>query len=334
VAVTLSLLRTFVTVVRTGSVTRASEELVVTQSSVSGALAALSKEMGEKLVERDGRGLRPTPAGAAFLPHAERVLATLEDAVAAVREAADPTRSRLRLAATTTAADYLVPALWKAFRQRHPEIELSLEVGNRATVNRLLDHYQADLGIGGRPADRRLRGVPFLENDFVLVAAPDDPRARRGPLALDDLVGATWLVREVGSGSRDVCLDLFANTALARPSFSTIGSDGAIKRSVALGLGIALISRRAVEAELADGTLASLSLLGGTPTRTWHVLFAVDAASRSAADAFLAFVRRGDAARAVDERAGTAEASSASGPGPAGVAGAQPGPTRGDGEPG
>jgi DNA-binding transcriptional LysR family regulator len=302
VAVTLSLLRTFVTVVRTGSVTRASEELVVTQSSVSGALAALSKEMGERLVERDGRGLRPTPAGAAFLPHAERVLATLEDAGAAVREAADPTRLRLRLAATTTAAEHLVPTLWKAFRQRHADVEVSLEVGNRAAVNRLLDRYQADIGIGGRPIEKRLRGVPFLENDFVLVTTPDDPRVRRGPLPIDELANTTWLVREPGSGSREVSADLFASGGLARPRLVTIGSDGAIKRSVALGLGIALISRRAVEAELDSGSLAPLNLIGGTPTRAWHALYAADAPRRTATDAFLAFVRRGEAAHALDAR--------------------------------
>ncbi|HWH12901.1 MAG TPA: LysR family transcriptional regulator [Solirubrobacteraceae bacterium] len=301
-AVTLSLLRTFVTVVRTGSVTRASEELVVTQSSVSGALAALSKEMGERLVERDGRGLRPTPAGAAFLPHAERVLATLEDAAAAVREAADPTRLRLRLAATTTAAEHLVPTLWKAFRHRHPDVEVSLEVGNRAAVNRLLDQYQADVGIGGRPVEKRLRGLPFLENEFVVVTAPEDPRVRRGPVAIEDLASTTWLVREPGSGSREVSAELFAGSGLARPRLATIGSDGAIKRSAALGLGLALISRRAVEAELDDGSLALLTLAGGTPTRAWHALFAADAPRRAAAESFLAFVRRGDAAHALDDQ--------------------------------
>jgi LysR family transcriptional regulator, low CO2-responsive transcriptional regulator len=311
VAVTLSLLRTFVTVVRTGSVTRASEELVVTQSSVSGALAALSKEMGERLVERDGRGLRPTPAGAAFLPHAERVLATLEDAAAAVREAADPTLSRLRLAATSTAAEHLVPVLWKAFRQRNPDVELSLEVGNRADVNRLLDRYQADVGIAGRPADKRLRGVPFLENEFVLITAPEDPRARRGPLPLDELAPTPWLIREPGSGSREVTAELLAGGGLIRPKLVTIGSDGAIKRSVALGLGVALISRRAVDPELENGTLAMIGLVGGTPTRAWHALFAADAPQRSAADAFLAFVRRGEAAQALDGRPPTVDPASA-----------------------
>ena len=299
-AVTLSLLRTFVTVVRTGSVTRASEELVVTQSSVSGALAALSKEMGERLVERDGRGLRPTPAGAAFLPHAERVLATLEDAAAAVREAADPGRRRLRLAATATAAEHLVPALWKDFLRHHPEVEVSLEVGNRAAVYRLLDRLQADVGIAGRPLERALRGIPFLDNDFVLVTAPDDPRARRGPLALDDLASATWLVREPGSGSREVTTEFLTAGGLARTRLATIGSDASIKRSVTLGLGVALISKRAVDVELDDGRLVALHLLGGSPTRVWHALFAVDAPRRTAADEFLAFVRRGDAASALE----------------------------------
>ncbi|MGI8801829.1 MAG: LysR family transcriptional regulator [Solirubrobacteraceae bacterium] len=302
-AVTLSLLRTFVTVVRTGSVTRASQELVVTQSSVSGALAALSKEMGERLVERDGRGLRPTAAGAAFLPHAERMLATLEDGTAAVREAADPTRRRLRLAATTTAAEFLVPGLWGAFRRRQPEVELTLEVGNRRSVTRALDRHQADVGIGGQPLDARLRGVRFAENEFVVVAAAEDPRARRGPIPVEELHAGTWLVREDGSETAEVSTEFFAGRGLMRPPCLTIGSNAAIKRLVAMGLGLALLPREAVARELDDGTLSRLGVAGGTPVRGWYALSAVDAPRRTAAEAFLAFVAHGDASRALEEPA-------------------------------
>lgn len=301
-AVTLSLLRTFVTVVRTGSVTRASEELVVTQSSVSGALAALSKEIGERLVERDGRGLRPTPAGAAFLPHAERILATLEDGTAAVREAADPSRRRLRLAATTTAGEFVVPAVWNAFHQRHPDVELTLAVGNRASLIRSLDRQQADVGIGGRPGDPRLRGTRFLDNDFVLITAPDDPRLRREPISVDELQGSTWLVREAGSGTAEVSSEFFASHGLGRPKTVSIGSNGAIKRCAAIGLGIALQPRHAVERELDDGSLGRLNVAGGTPSHGWYALWAADAPRRSAAEAFLAFVARGDAAQAFEQR--------------------------------
>jgi DNA-binding transcriptional LysR family regulator len=301
VAVTLSLLRTFVTVVRTGSVTRASQELVVTQSSVSGALAALSKEMGERLVERDGRGLRPTAAGAAFLPHAERVLATLEDGTAAVREAADPSRRRLRLVATTTAAEFLVPGVWSAFRQHHPEVELTLAVGSRADLIGALDRSQADIGIGGRPLDPRLRGVRFLDNEFVVVGPPDDARARRGPIPAEELGAATWLVREAGSGTGEVTAEFFSTRGITRPRTITIGSNGSIRRCVALGLGLALQPLRAVERELEDGTLARVSVAGAMPSRGWYALYALDAPRRAASEAFLTFVRRGDAARALEE---------------------------------
>ncbi len=316
-AVTLSLLRTFVTVARTGSVTRASEELVVTQSSVSGALAALSKEMGERLVERHGRGLRPTPAGAAFLPHAERVLATLEDGLAAVRESADPTRRRLRLAATATAAEHLMPGLLKAFHDRYADVDVSLAVGNRAALLRLLDRDQADLAIGGRPFDARLTGAPFLANEFVLTLSPEDPRADAGPLAIEDLGDATWLVREQGSGTREVTIELFATAGLQRPNTTTIGSDTAIKRCVALGLGLALLPLRAVGAELADGRLFAPTLVGGCPSRQWHALTAVGAPRRSAAASFLAFVYSPDAAAALEQSGRPTSVESTHGPQPA-----------------
>jgi len=301
-AVTLSLLRTFVTVVRTGSVTRASEELVVTQSSVSGALSALSREMGARLVERDGRGLRPTAAGAAFLPHAERILATLEDGTAAVREAADPSSRRLRLVATTTAGEFVVPAIWRAFAARHPDVEVTLAIGNRAWLIRALDRHEADLGIGGRPLDPRLVGVRFLENDFVVITRADDPRARPGLTGVEELASSTWLIREAGSGTGEVAAEFLSIRGLARARTVTIGSNGAIKECVAHGLGLALQPRRAVEPELADGRLAAVTLAGGTPIRGWYALCALDAPQRSAAEEFMNFVRSGDAARAVEDR--------------------------------
>ncbi|MGH8574995.1 MAG: LysR family transcriptional regulator, partial [Gammaproteobacteria bacterium] len=116
-AVTLTQLGAFLTVVRRGSVTAAAEELVVTQPSVSAAVSALERELGVQLTERAGRTLRPTPAGAAYVPYAAEVLGLLEQGARSAREAAEQESHSLRISAVTTAGEHLVPQLIQAFRQ-------------------------------------------------------------------------------------------------------------------------------------------------------------------------------------------------------------------------
>ena len=130
-AITVTQLTAFLAVVRGGSVTAAADELVVTQPSVSSAVAALGRELGCELFERAGRGIRLTEAGAAFRPYAADIVGLLEEGRQAAREAADLAARRLRIAAVTTAAESFVPPLMRAFSTRHPDIELALDVGNR-----------------------------------------------------------------------------------------------------------------------------------------------------------------------------------------------------------
>ncbi|MGH8957007.1 MAG: LysR family transcriptional regulator, partial [Microbacterium sp.] len=133
-AVTVTQLSAFLSVVRLGSVTAAADELVVTQPSVSAAVAALEREVGVELTERAGRGVRPTPAGEAYARYATDVLVLLKEGSEVAGEVAQGTGSHLRITAVTTAGEYLLPPLVRAFRERQPELEVSVDVGNRQEV--------------------------------------------------------------------------------------------------------------------------------------------------------------------------------------------------------
>ena len=135
---TLSQLRTFIAVAEDGSVRAAAERLHVSQPSVSGSIAALSDEVGVPLTERDGRGMKLSPAGAAFLPHAIEALGLLELGTRMAQSAADRVSATVRIAAVYTAAESLLPPLLRAFREEHPEIPIQLEIGNREVVLDLL----------------------------------------------------------------------------------------------------------------------------------------------------------------------------------------------------
>jgi DNA-binding transcriptional LysR family regulator len=287
--VTLTQLHAFLTVVRRGSVTAAAEELVVTQPSVSAAVSALERELGVGLTERAGRTVRPTAAGEAYAPFAADVLGLLEQGARTAREAAEAHPHTLRISAVTTAGEYLVPQLIQAFRERRPDVEISLEVGNREVVfQRVLDH-KVDVAVTGRiPEDERLVGVDFADNEFALVTSSDDRLARRRWVGIEELASRPWLLREPGSGTRTLVEEFLASRGI-EPTVLTLGSNGAIKQAARTGLGIALQSRAAVELELELGLLATITPRGGLPARRWHVVRSAIGPVREDAEAFMAF---------------------------------------------
>src|SRR6266700_882142 len=169
-AVTLTQIRAFLAVRNAGSVHGAASQLLVSQPSVSAAVASLGRELGVALFERHGRGVRLTEPGEAFAPYAAQLLGLLEQGRSAAAEAAHPETSKVRLAAVNTAGEYLIPPLILACRELHPGINILLEVGNRATVFERLESRRADIGIGGRPPGRGLVGYPLVGNELVVVA--------------------------------------------------------------------------------------------------------------------------------------------------------------------
>ncbi len=297
---TFTQLATFRAVARSGSVTAAAEHLVVTQPSVTAALSALSRQLGVELTERAGRSIRLTPAGRAFLPFAVDVLGLVEQGKQAAREAAGATARQVRLAAVTTAGEYLVPPLLQAFAARHPDISLTLEVANRQQVfQRVLEH-EADVAIAGRPpTGGRLIGRPFLPNDLALIIAPEDPLAVRRSVPVEELEARTWLLREEGSGTRTMVEEFLAHHDL-RPDTLTLGSNGAIKHAVRVGLGVSLQSRIAVDLELESGVLATVTVRGGLPVRHWYALLSATGPVRPSVEAFFQFVASADARAAIE----------------------------------
>ena len=290
-AITVTQLTAFLAVVRGGSVTAAADELLVTQPSVSSAVAALGRELGCDLFARSGRGIRLTEAGAAFKPYAADVVGLLEDGRRAAREAAELAARRLRIAAVTTAAESFVPPLMRAFSSRHPEIELTLDVGNREYVlERMLSHL-ADVAISGKPpSDERLIAEPLLENQIACITSPDDPAVSGPPLEGVQLAHRAWLLREPGSGTRALG-EQFLHDRSLRPKTLTLGSNGAIKQAARAGLGVSLLPRAAVEPELSSGRLGEITLTDGPAPRPWYLLRSQVGPTRSSAAAFVEFVR-------------------------------------------
>jgi DNA-binding transcriptional LysR family regulator len=268
---TFNQLRTFVEVATAGSVIEASRTLLVSPPAVSAAVGSIERELGVQLVERAGRGLVVTPAGLVFARYARQVLALLETAKAATTEALDPERGQLRLAAVTTAGEHVVPRFLASFRERHPEAGVTLEVGNRARVWDALEEHEADLAVGGRPpGGGRFVTLATRPNVLVLVAAgTGKPSVRE--VDVETLARTVVLVREEGSGTRSTAEELLDELGID-PRTLTLGSNGAIRESVQVGLGITLISRDAVARELDEGALEEWRCADLPRHRAWHVV--------------------------------------------------------------
>jgi LysR family transcriptional regulator, low CO2-responsive transcriptional regulator len=288
-AITVTQLTAFLAVLRGGSVTAAADELVVTQPSVSSALAALGRELGCELFQRSGRGIRVTDAGAAFAPYAMDVIGLLQTGRQAAREAAAVSARRLNLAAVTTAAESFVPPLMRAFSDEHPGVALTLAVGNRESVLEGIRNHTFDVAILGRPPeDERLVAQPLADNEIACITAADDPACDR-PLSSAELGGRLWLLREPGSGTRLLNEQFLAERGL-RPATMTLGANGAIKQAARAGLGISLVSRATIAADLASGRLGELHLTDGPQRRSWFVLRSAVGPVRPPVETFISFV--------------------------------------------
>ena len=251
-------LRALVALAETGSVRQAAESLVLTESTVSAAITALARELGVGLVEPEGRGVRLTPAGAVYAEYAGRILGLQDEAVAAALGVSDPTRGVVRVAAVTTAGEYLLPGMLAGFRRQYPDVEVRLEVGPRRTVWALLDDHRADIAVAGRPpSGSSFRTRATRPNALIVVGAPTGTD--------------TWLLRERGSGTRETALALMA-TLETEPASLTLGSQGAAVAGAVAGLGLTLTSAEAVREHLDAGRLREIPVPGTPMERPWHLV--------------------------------------------------------------
>jgi len=264
-AVTLSRLMTFVTFAEEGSVVGAARRLVVSESAVSVAMSALSRDLGVALVERVGRGVELTPAGLTYVGYARSVLGLVEQGWAAARGIGAPGRGRLRVAAVPTAADQLIAPLLAAFSNDFPDVELRVDVGSSSEVWDLLSHHEVDLVLAGRPPQTASGRIAAQRDNLLVVVA------RPSMLATFDEGETTWLLRERGSGTRASLEALLSSRDLDPPRM-VLGSNGAVLAAAVAGLGAALVSADAVAVELGSDQLVVVPVEGTPLVRPWHLV--------------------------------------------------------------
>jgi DNA-binding transcriptional LysR family regulator len=287
------LLRVFVAVAQRQSFTRAAEQLGMTQPGVSKSIRELERQAGTQLVERIQTGVRLTEAGTILVGHARAILAeerAAEDALHALRGLGS---GSLRIGASPTIATYLLPTLVQAFSVRHPAIELHLQTApSRAVATALLER-EIDVGFAEAPVpeDARLKVIPWRDDELVVVAAPSHALAPQAPITIAALAHELLVLREAGSGSRKAVLDMLRACDVAPHRVMDADSVESIKRIVAAGLGVSIVSRAAIEDMLALRRLVILETTDCRMTRPLNRL-ALRSGQSAATKAFVALLRQ------------------------------------------
>ncbi len=297
---TLRQLEVFVATARAGSTRGGALRVARSQSAASAALAELEAALGGALFDRIGRRLLLNDAGRAVLPGA---LALLDQAVELQSLLGAGVAPPLRVAASLTIGEYLLPAHIARWRKAHRSSLVQMTVGNTAKVIRDVVEREVDLGfVEGPQTHPDLVLSRWLEDELVIVAAPAHPLALRKP-TLRALAAAEWILREPDSGTRQAAdAWLLPRLGALQVAFE-LGSTEAIKRLAAAGAGLACMSRHTVAAELHAGTLVALTTPLPRARRPLAVVMRRDRPPGQAATAFLQHCLRNAEA---DEAHGTA----------------------------
>lgn len=268
-------LELFVAVLDTGSLSRAAAVQGISQPAASARLRKLERRLGVQLLERTTAGSRPTAAGLGVAEWATAVLTAmgrLMDGVGALHADAE----QLQVIASYTIAEHLLPRWLSAFHRAHPDVGTALRVANSTVVEREVRDRSADIGFVEGP--QRLTDLHTLDvahDELIVVVAPDHPwTRRRSPLSVKALATTPLVVRETGSGTRET-LDLVLGRHGLHPVAPALelGSTVAVKSAVLAGVGPAVISRLAVEGELATGRLQAVPVEGVELARTLRAVW-------------------------------------------------------------
>src|SRR3979490_911529 len=281
---TLRQLRALAAVHRDRSVTAAARKLHLTQPAVTLQIRNLQALAGLPLIQRTSDGMLLTDAGRQVLALTERIEAAIADCETSLEMMAGKTAGRISIGAVST-AKYFVPFMISGFSKLHPNIDVTLSIGNRQEIGNALRGYDLDFAIMGRPPADIDMDVRLIGDHPHVIIAPTSHR-----LALSDLADETFRMREPGSGTRGLMEQLF-ESARVRPNIGmAMSSNETIKQAVIAGLGIAFISAHTVATELDERRLVALDVEGLPVVRQWFVLSRKDKVLMPPARAMLEFL--------------------------------------------
>jgi len=286
-------LKAFLAVAKHRSFSRASEELYLTQPAVSKQIKALEELLGVELFYRIGRAVHLTEAGETLRLYTQRAFQSLEEAVEAIAQLKGLESGHLKISAASTIGIYLLPQLLGFFKHRYPGVEISLAITNKESVLRGLLNFEAELGFVGPPVNPpELVSEEYLVDELVLIMAPGHRLAFRESVSVKELQDEIFILRERGSGTREIMEEELARLGINLKKAMELGSTEAIKQAVAADLGVSIISKYAITMEVLLGRLCSATIPELNLKRQLYLVYHRQRPLSRAAQAFRDLLRK------------------------------------------
>ncbi len=287
----------------TSSYTKAAARLNLSQSAVYLQVRKLEQEIGLPVTEQVGKKVFLTDGGEEVLRYGHRIAEELEGMARSLEHMRGVEQGQLRIAVTSAVNAFAVELLAR-FLDRHPHVNIRLNIANRKEVLASLERNDVDMAVMGEPPQSLdLVALPFHRNDLIVIAAGNHPWVRHTNIAQSDLVRESFVLREQGSGTRETVLRYFSEKGLSVREGVVMNSNEAIKQAVKVGMGVAVVARHSVLVKIESGYLRELSVEGFPLRRAWHLVHRKGKRMAPAPLAFKEFLIEHQYARTAEEQA-------------------------------
>ena len=254
-------LKAFLAVAKDGSFSKAAKTLYLTQPAISKQIQSLEESFGTRLFDRTSKSIVLTEAGKILRDHANIAFQTLEDAHETINQLRGLQRGHLRIGAASTIGTYMLPHPLGEMKLQFPGIEITLIITNKARVIQHVLNHDVELGFVGPPVEPvELKREEYLLDELVLIMAPNHRLAGRESVAVKDLAEEVFVLREHGSGTREIMEEELGRKKVSLKKSMELGSTEAIKQAVAANLGVSIVSKFAITLEILQGRLTTARL--------------------------------------------------------------------------
>lgn len=254
-------LKTFVTLAEVKNFTKTAELLLMSQPSVSLHIKNLEKEFQTKLLQRSPKYLKITPSGEILYDRAKQMITIYEQTRQEILEQQNTIKGDLKIAASFTIGEYILPPLLLDLQNQYPELNLQVTIANTEEVVQSTRSHRVDIGlIEGQTNERELIVTPFLEDELFIVTSNQHPLVQKEETTIADLQDQQWIMRENGSGTREYFNHVVRSNGLKVKSLLTISSNQGIKETLINGLGISILSGSVVERDVKQNNLSIIKV--------------------------------------------------------------------------
>ncbi|MBT2664000.1 LysR family transcriptional regulator [Bacillus sp. ISL-4] len=268
-------LKTFVTLVEVKNFTKTAEMLLMSQPSVSLHIKKLEEEFQTKLFLRSPKFLKVTLTGEILYDRAKQMITIYEQTRQDIQEHDRSIKGELKIGASFTIGEYILPSLLIDLQEDYPELELQVVIGNTEEIVQAVRLYKVDIGlIEGQTNEKELSVHPFMQDELFIVSSNNHELANKDEVEITDLHDQAWVTREVGSGTREYLNHVIRSNGLKIKSLLTISSNQGIKETlIKNGVGLALLSQSVIERDVQNKILSIIQVKKESFNRTLSYVF-------------------------------------------------------------